>query len=285
MKNLRRTGNLILLILFSLIMVSCSTLPEKIPPSDEDISFVVVGDIQQGLGIFCRLAEHIGALEPTPCATIFLGDYMAKPGLEIEWLNFWNYAEPITTKMLVYLVRGNHEGNTPEDNYALRQYGHFPEGSFYFTSQQEDLLFIILDTHEEGDGNGISDEQKVWLANELDAATADSGIRAIFIGMHHPLYPQGFHQGHGLWMAEEIHGLFLQHPKIRVVFAGHEHFYNRMVKDGINYIISGGGGAYLFHGYGGDYHHFIKVSIYRQENRINIKTIGVFNEIVEDFNL
>ena len=285
MKHFIRFRNSICITLLIGIVIACSTLPERIPSSDEDFSFVVVGDMQQGLGIFSQLAIRIGNLEPAPSATFFLGDYMAESGLEIEWLNFWNYAEPITAKMPVFLARGNHEGNTQEDNYALRQYGKFPSGPFYRSIRIEEITFLILDTHEEGEGNTLSDEQKMWLTNELNTATADSSIRTIFIGMHHPLYPQGFHKGNGLLNSEEIHGLFTQHPKIRIVFSGHDHLYNRFIKDNINYIISGGGGAYLHHGFGGDYHHFVKVSIYRQENRINIKTIGIFNEIVEDFDI
>ena len=254
-------------------------------PAGEDLSFVVVGDIQQGMGIFSQLAIHIGKLEPVPRATFFLGDYMARPGLEIEWLHFWNYASPITGKMPVYLVRGNHEGNTPEDNDALRRYGRFPEGNFYRSVRHDELLCILLDTHEEGNGNYIPPEQFRWLTNMLDDADIDSTVSYLFVFMHHSLFPQGAHSGYGLANNESLHKLFRQHQKVRIVFSGHDHLFNRLIKDSVNYIISGGGGAYLHHGYGGDYHHFVKVSLFRDEQRINIKTIGIFNEVIEDFDL
>lgn len=38
-------------------------------------------------------------------------------------------------------------------------------------------------------------------------------------------------------------------------------------------------------GYGGDFHHFIKASCNDQNNRFNIKAIGILNEVVEDFDL
>ena len=285
MKNFFRIWKSLLPVALVFMVTACTTLPEPMDPAGEDISFVVVGDVQQGLGIFSQLAIHIGKLEPIPFATFFLGDYMMKPGLEIEWYHFWNYASPITEKMPVYLVRGNHEGNTPEDNYALRQYGRFPEGPFYRSVRHEDLLFLLLDTHEEGEGNHILQEQWRWLTNMLDDAERDSTVRHLFIFMHHSLFPQGAHMGYGLENNEVLHELFRQQKKLRIVFAGHDHLYNRLVKDSINYIISGGGGAYLHHGYGGDYHHFVKVSFYRDEQRINIKTIGIFNEVIEDFNL
>ncbi|MFH1296464.1 MAG: metallophosphoesterase [Bacteroidota bacterium] len=285
MKNFLRSWKSGLPVVLVIIVTACTTLPEPMDPAGEDLSFVVVGDVQQGMGIFSQLAIHIGKLEPVPRAAFFLGDYMARPGLEIEWYHFWKYASPITEKMPVFLARGNHEGNSPEDNCALRQYGRFPEGLFYRSIRIEELVFLILDSHEEGDGNFIPDQQCAWLNTELEHAEQDSAVQFIFVFMHHSLYPQGFHKGNGLFNAGEIDSLFQAHCKVKIVFSGHDHLFNRLVNDSINYIISGGGGAYLHHGYGGDYHHFVKVSIFREEQRINIKTIGVFNETVADFNL
>jgi hypothetical protein len=51
------------------------------------------------------------------------------------------------------------------------------------------------------------------------------------------------------------------------------------------YYSGNGAGAPLHHGYGDDYYHFMKVSFYEAEDRINVKTIGMFNEIVEDLDL
>jgi hypothetical protein len=271
--------------IISLVFCTCSTLPDSIPFSGEDFSFVVIGDVQQGYGIFGELASGIGDLEPAPGAVIFTGDYMSEAANELEWIHFWNCARPITVRMPVYLARGNHEGNTPEDEYAFRTYGRIPFRQFYYAVQQAGLLYLILDTHIKGEERSIGGAQLAWLKEELDRSDRDTSVSHLFLFMHEPLFPRANHVGLGLTNAEELHALFRSHPKIRAIFAGHEHLFSRNERDGLDYIISGGGGAYLIHGYGGDYFHFVKVSFFREENRVNLKTIGLFHEVVEDFNL
>jgi len=103
--------------------------------------------------------------------------------------------------------------------------------------------------------------------------------------MHRPLFPQGRHIGEDLTNANELHQLFLKHTKIRTVFSGHDHMFNKYVRDGVIYLTTGGGGGLLYRGFGGDYHHFLKVSFFNDTVRINLKTIDIFNEIIEDFDL
>jgi hypothetical protein len=103
--------------------------------------------------------------------------------------------------------------------------------------------------------------------------------------MHHPLFPQGYFAGSNLHNAAELHLLFLSCEKIKGIFAGHDHLFNCYIRDGITYITSAGGGEPLYHGIGGDFYHFLKVSIYDKQQRINLKAIDVFNEIMEDFDL
>jgi hypothetical protein len=103
--------------------------------------------------------------------------------------------------------------------------------------------------------------------------------------MHHPLYPQGKYKGINLVNAEEMHELFKEYYKIRAVFASHEHSYSYYKREGVDYFITGGAGAQLYSGYGGDVYHYLKISFYEDKKRVNIKAIGIFNEIVEDFDL
>lgn len=66
------------------------------------------------------------------------------------------------------------------------------------------------------------------------------------------------------------------------MIAGHDHLYHFMQKDGITYIISGGAGAELKHGYGGDFFHFINLTFSGSDDSIHMQTIGLFNEVIED---
>lgn len=275
-----------LLIIFMVVIIpGCSTLDTDLPEGEEDLSFVVFSDLQQGYGIYNMLASNIGKIEPAPVAAFCLGDIMLRPGNELEWLNFWHYSEPITEKMPVYIARGNHEGNEASDEYALRNYGRISTNKFYYSIQYEDLLFLILDTEIRGEDGSIRGDQLAWMQKQLDSAAGAPGIENIFIFLHRPLYPQGFHRGSNLLNADTLHEIFLLNNKVSIVFAGHDHLFNCYRKDGMHYITTGGGGGPLYHGYGGDYHHFIKMSIFRETKRINLKSIGIFNEVVEDFDI
>ncbi len=265
------------------IFPSCEKLNPE--PGDEDWSFVVFADIQQGYGVYGRLAEIIGEINPAPSPAFCCGDLMLRGGNEIEWQSFWNASKPITEKMPLYIVRGNHDGNDAVSETIFREQTGSKSDLFYFAFDRNVCRFIILDTEIKNEENGIFNEQLQWLTGQLNQAQEDTALDYIFLFMHRPLFPRGKYADSPLTNSDELHHLFLSCSKIKAVFAGHEHFFNLFVKDGIPYIITGGGGGNLYSGYGGDYHHFTKVSFFLNENRINVKTIGIFYEVVEDFDL
>jgi hypothetical protein len=268
-----------------LVLASCSDKKPDITDPAEAWSFVVFSDIQQGYGVYRQLAKNIGDLSPLPVLAVCCGDLMLRPNNEAEWVTFKNYSEPITSRMPLMIIRGNHEGNDPVSEQFLREMWDFPPDCFYYSVRKEDALFIILDTQISGEERGILNQQLAWLEDRLDSASSDPGIQAIFIFTHQPLYPQGLHKGNDLVNADELHLLFLAHPRIRAVFSGHDHFFNCFQKDGIPYITTGGGGGDLFHGAGGDYFHFVKVSYNMDRLKFTLKTVDLFNEIIDSFDL
>ena len=282
---IKRVRLLLVLVPVILFLGHCSTMDEKMPAGNEDWSFIVIGDIQQGYGIYGNLAKQIGDISPVPCATFICGDIMLRAGNEVEWLNFHRYSSPITSKMPIYIARGNHDGNDPGSEAVFRDNLRYPGDQFYTILGFNQSVFIILDTEARDEKWSVSGNQLLWLVSQLDSASANKDVNNVFIIMHHPPYPQGMHHKEILKNADELHALFLSHEKVRAVFSGHDHIFNRYIRDGLPYITSGGGGALLQHGYGGDYFHFTKVSIYEDTHRINIRTTGIFGETVEDFDL
>jgi hypothetical protein len=273
--------NIILLI----IVTGCSNHEEIQVEKTEKWSFVVFSDLQTGYGIYAQLTENISKISPVPNAAFCCGDLMLRGANEAEWVAFKNCTEPITDTMPLYVARGNHEGNNELSDEILKKHLYFPMERFYYSLRKNHCFFIILDTQEKDEDRAILGKQRNWLFSQLDSADADTSVLHIFLFMHQPLYPQGNHKGNNLYNAEELHSCLLNHDKIRAVFSGHDHLFNKFVKDQMVYITTGGGGGDLNHGYGGDYHHFTKVSFYSDHFRINIKTIGIFNEVIEDFDL
>jgi hypothetical protein len=262
---------------------ACSKLPG--PSSGYDHAVVIIGDVRQGYGIYSQHVRNIINLQPAPDAAFCMGDIMLHPGNVVEWESFWHTGRPLTDKMPLYIVRGNHEGNTPEEEQIFSEQTGIPVGQFYYTVRIRNAAFIILDTDVEGEEETIGPEQFQWLEKELQVIQNDTMADHLFILLHRPVFAYGQYEGGGLWNADKIHQLLIPQTKLKAVFAGHDHIFHRQVRDGINYIITCGGGEPLYHGAGGDYYHYLLISFYNQNKRVNIKTIGIFNEVIEDFDI
>ena len=85
------------------------------------------------------------------------------------------------------------------------------------------------------DSNYMSPEQVAWLEKELKASGSDWKIPFF----HHPLYSSGEKHGADVALREQLEPLFVKYG-VDVVFAGHEHFYERLKpQKGITYFVNG----------------------------------------------
>lgn len=271
-----------ILILLIVFFPSCSEL--DIEQTNEDWSFVVFGDLRLGYGIYGKLVNIIVEIEPTPKYAICLGDIVNTASNEAEWENFWLVSKPLTDIMPLHISRGNHEGNDEISELVYREQTGINADTFYYSFTYDQTHFIILDSYIRNEEQSIGPNQLIWLQSQLTFSVSNN-IENVFIFFHHPLYPQGFYQGDDLKNADEAHSLFDNYSNIKAVFMAHEHSFNKFIKDDIVYITTGGAGASLYTGFGGDYHHFVKVSFFESTNKFNIKTIGVFGETVDQFDL
>ncbi len=162
----------------------------------------------------------------------------------------------LTSSTPMYVAAGNHERlNYADSRAGFEQEFTFPvnngasaatEGEHYYSFDNGDTHFIALSTEIPGQEGMITGSQKAWLEQDL-AANEEPWI---VVFMHRPLF-SGQHGGDpwvnlsntaGQQNKADIHALFLQYG-VDVVLEGHDHYYLRHVEDGIQYIITGGGGA------------------------------------------
>ena len=85
--------------------------------------------------------------------------------------------------------------------------------------------------------------QRSWLEADLVAARA-RGVRAIIAATHDGPWSRGIHGGSEL-ARREIVPLLVRH-RVDLLLSGHDHLYQRGRADGLNYLVSGGGGASLY---------------------------------------
>jgi predicted phosphodiesterase len=126
-----------------------------------------------------------------------------------------------------YASLGNH------DDRAQARYSFFNmNGRTYYTfkAPEEDVRFFALET------DYLNAPQVAWIEKEL----ASSNERWKIPYFHHPLYSSGEKHGSDDALRAQLEPLFLKHG-VDVVFAGHEHFYERLKpQQGIYYFTAGG---------------------------------------------
>jgi hypothetical protein len=134
------------------------------------------------------------------------------------------YKQLLDAGVKFYASLGNH------DEPNQRFYKNFNmNGQRYYTFKPRDgVRFFALDS------NYMDPEQVKWLEKELSSSGSEWKI-AFF---HHPLYASGKH-GSQNSLRKIIEPLFVKNG-VNVVFAGHEHFYERIKpQNGIQHFVSG----------------------------------------------
>lgn len=126
---------------------------------------------------------------------------------------------------------GNHD--VSDDPGVIRVYER-RVGPFTYTIARGNVLFVVLNTEEPGDPDGLTADQRAWLRAVLEKSTA----RHIFLFLHVPLFDQNWDRD---WQATA--DIIKGYP-VRAVFAGHMHYYRDCgVRDGVRYVVAGSAGG------------------------------------------
>lgn len=138
------------------------------------------------------------------------------------------YAPLLAAGVSFYAAVGNHDPAN-EEHYALFNM----EGRRYYTFRKENVRFFVLDSTSLGPG------QMSWLEEQL--SRSQSAWKIVY--MHHPMYTSGSYTRTAAVLRSALEPLLIEHG-VKVVFSGHEHFYERFKpQNGITYFVSGGAGS------------------------------------------
>jgi predicted phosphodiesterase len=136
------------------------------------------------------------------------------------------YKPLLDQKVEFYASLGNHD----ETNQRLYKPFNM-NGERYYSFKKGNVRFFALDS------NYYDQAQASWLEKALAEAGEDWKI----CFFHHPIYSSGGRHGSEVDLRAQLEPLLLQHG-VQVVFAGHEHFYERLKpQKGIHYFVNGGG--------------------------------------------
>jgi 3',5'-cyclic AMP phosphodiesterase CpdA len=213
------------------VRTSNETLP---PRAETSIRFAVLGDTGTGERRQYDVAKQLWASHAVfPFEFIILvGDNLYGSERPQDYARKFElpYKPVIDAKIPFYASLGNHD-DPNQIYYKLFNM----DGKRYYSFKKDKLgtpgvRFFALDS------NYMTREQLEWLEKELGSSGSEWKIPFF----HHPLYSSGGRHGSEEDLREQLEPLFLKHG-INVVFAGHEHFYERLKpQNGIYYFTAGG---------------------------------------------
>jgi predicted phosphodiesterase len=167
---------------------------------------------------------------------------------------FYKPFEPLLTRMPVYAVPGNHDYDAdiryqgePFFYHAFPPFGNVEgdspaEGkrqSYAFT--QEGLQFVLLDSQVLFGVPGRQ-AQRAWL----EARLADPTFRATIPVFHvSPYSSSTVHPNDGMPVQAAWVPRF-EAARVPLALSGHFHHYERVLRNGITYIVAGGGSSTLY---------------------------------------
>ena len=189
----------------------------RLPGKETTVRFAVIGDTGTGKRPQYEIARVMaGFRKRFPFDLVLMaGDnlYGFERPADYERKFEKPYQELLEGGVRFYAARGNHD----EADQRLYEkfnmdgktyYSHHPSGS--------GVRFFFLDS------SYMDRAQLDWIRKEL----ADSNEEWKVCVFHHPLYSSGRAHGPSLELREVLEPVFVEHG-VDVVFAGHEHFYER----------------------------------------------------------
>lgn len=200
-----------------------------LPNARDSVKFLVIGDSGTGDRNQLQVAARIDATRQQFPFTLalMLGDNLYGTDNAAAYRNKFErpYAPLLQAGVKFYASLGNH------DDASQRFYAGFNmDGKRYYSYGTGDVRFFALDS------TYMTREQLRWVEDELSRSNQKWKIAY----MHHPMYSSGLRHGATMPLRTALEPLFLKYG-VDLVFAGHEHFYERMhPQNGITYVIQGG---------------------------------------------
>ncbi len=226
-----RVRPLSLLVVALAVAPLSAALDVRLPNKDGSLRMAVIGDTGTGsksqyeVGSRLLEARRLFPFE----IVLMLGDNMYGGERPQDFLKKFEqpYRPLLDSGVKFYAALGNHD-DRGQVHYKLFNMN----GELYYTykAPKQNVRFFVLES------SYMDRKQLDWLEQQLRRYTDDWKI----VYMHHPIYSSGQAHGSSLSLREVLEPLFIKY-NVSVVFAGHEHFYERIKpQNGIAYFTEGG---------------------------------------------
>jgi hypothetical protein len=230
----------------------------EVPAPNGPLTFVVYGDTRftQRANVVNAparraLVEHIA--QEHPAAILIGGDLVYEGSSRDDYEAYRTETAAWSRQNVpVFLILGNHEfrGCAPDNvDPCLENWWNavsprpLRPHRWYSVLLGSSLLALILDSDS---ALKPGSEQRLWLERQITGA--DPQVKFILILLHYPpvrdpLFPRGRDEKE---VARYLYSHAQSLPTRVVVVGSHVHNYERYSRDGVTYLVSGGGGAKPF---------------------------------------
>jgi len=207
--------------------------------------FILHNDLQGGINPEAAARVSTGIVNAAPDFVLSTGDlgdsrYAVDYPAAIEsWNLFFRILADELAIGVFQPVSGNHDEPENPDSFWYRLF-EVPGNKQDYTLDVGPIRFILLDSTESQSASHVA-----WLTRELQRAAFDPSVTWVIPAFHRPPFSEGEREGD-----EDIRQrwvpLFTQY-EADLVLSGHAHTYQRTpVIDGVSYLVSGGGGGWLY---------------------------------------
>lgn len=194
------------------------------------VDLAIYGDCRQFAKIHRRICASIAARNPS--AVVVAGDLVNYPDRQPLWDNFKDITKSLRERMPFLPAIGNHDVHP--SNAFLREMNL--EKTWYDRQIGEFHVFVLDSTNVFKDR-----EQLDWLRRTAERSRA----RHKFAVFHHPPFIIDHkRKAETPQIRANLHPLLVE-MKFCAAFCGHQHAFYYTRRDGVPYVVTGGGGSSL----------------------------------------
>lgn len=219
------------------------------PAGSEPVRFMVTADTHANTATIEQSTGH--ALANGIDFAVFVGDLVSQPE-ENQWDAFFAGARALGHRVPIWPAIGNHEDRHPSYFQAFALPGAAPQSwgpESYYAFRWGNVWMGMLELSDISVTavTTIDTPEVVWLREELTNGSAREAYwRLLFI--HQPPHCQGWGHCDGYDGEPTLRGWlvpFAAEHGVTAIFSGHMHGWERGVDQGVNLIVTGGGGGGL----------------------------------------
>ena len=184
-----------------------------------------------------------------PSILLISGDIVAHGSDASQWSVFDQETAPLRDAAVsIYPALGNHDLRGDQAVALNNYFQRFPylQKSRFYSVRAGNIMIFTIDSSLDHPGG----EEMQWFDKQVDSLP--DGVQFVVVQLHHPPLTRSsnsiFGGGHSPRGEEQNMAQFLESKAAKskakfIVVAGHVHNYERYERNGVMYIVTGGGGA------------------------------------------